>query len=472
MITQIDHISTPPTPADTPADFEQKASQVWADLFKAVPQMNEQAQQIEAIGQAAVAAGQSAQEDSDAALGYRNEAVSARNSAQVHAVSAEQSDASSQYAMQQSQAARDEAAGFAQGLQAALNAIGGYMPNAIINPNMEVCWRGASFNIPAAASYAETHTLDRWRISKVSAAAATVSQVQGNSTWRATMCLQYSVTTAMASLASGSYEMIEQPIEGYNINDLVGTNITFSAQVYSSKVGKYTVRLYNPLANQYYLHEIEITTANSWQLVAFVVPTSGSVSWAVSSNGIGLRVGVVLAAGSAVKTANLDAWTSGSFIGGANQVNLLDTVGAVFRMTDVQLYRGEKYLALPRRPIQVERDLCYRYLPVRNPDTAGTYGSAVGQGYAYSTSAAVIQVPFRVPARVAPTGIQLNAVLSAHWITGVDGTPYATSSLSLYGYKSTEDGSLTAQIGSASLAAGSATALFAKGPILYLGCEL
>ncbi|MBV7418440.1 hypothetical protein KW830_08220 [Comamonas sp. CMM03] len=91
MITQIDPISTPPTPADTPADFEQKASQVWADLFKAVPQMNEQAQQIEAIGQATELAKQSAQTSSDAALGYRNEATAAKNAAQAHAGSAAQS---------------------------------------------------------------------------------------------------------------------------------------------------------------------------------------------------------------------------------------------------------------------------------------------------------------------------------------------------------------------------------------------
>lgn len=88
MVTQIDPISTPPTPADTPADFEQKASQVWGDLFKAVPQMNAQALEIEAIGQAAVAAGQSAQEDSDAALGYRNEARAARDAAQGYQTAA------------------------------------------------------------------------------------------------------------------------------------------------------------------------------------------------------------------------------------------------------------------------------------------------------------------------------------------------------------------------------------------------
>ncbi len=84
MINQVDPISTPPTPADTPADFEQKASQVWGDLFRAVPQMNAQALEIEAIGQAAVAAGQSAQVDSDAALGYRNEARAARDAAQSY----------------------------------------------------------------------------------------------------------------------------------------------------------------------------------------------------------------------------------------------------------------------------------------------------------------------------------------------------------------------------------------------------
>lgn len=82
MVTQIDPISTPPTPADPPDVFEGRASQVWGDLFKAVPQMNAQAQEIGEIGLAAVAAGQSAKADSDAALGYRNEARAARDAAQ------------------------------------------------------------------------------------------------------------------------------------------------------------------------------------------------------------------------------------------------------------------------------------------------------------------------------------------------------------------------------------------------------
>lgn len=77
MVIHVDQISTPPTPADSPAVFEESAAQVWSDLARNVPLMNRQADEIEAIGQAADAAMRSAQVDSDAAMGYRNEACAA-----------------------------------------------------------------------------------------------------------------------------------------------------------------------------------------------------------------------------------------------------------------------------------------------------------------------------------------------------------------------------------------------------------
>lgn len=93
MVTKIDPISTPPTPVDPPSVFEERASQVWADLFKAVPQMNQQALDIDAIGKAADVAKCSAQADSDAALAYRNEAGAAKTAALGHAGSSAQSSA-------------------------------------------------------------------------------------------------------------------------------------------------------------------------------------------------------------------------------------------------------------------------------------------------------------------------------------------------------------------------------------------
>lgn len=94
MVTHVDEISTPPTPADAPEVFEQRASQVWSDLARAVPQFNQAASEIEQIGQDAGAAKVRAIAEADAAMGYRNEAVAARDSAQADAVSAAQADAS------------------------------------------------------------------------------------------------------------------------------------------------------------------------------------------------------------------------------------------------------------------------------------------------------------------------------------------------------------------------------------------
>lgn|GEM_PF-6766484 len=84
MVTQVDLISEPPTPADPPDVFEVRASQVWSDLARAVPQMNEQAQQIEQIGEAAVAAAEIAIAQADHAMGYRNEARQASDAALEH----------------------------------------------------------------------------------------------------------------------------------------------------------------------------------------------------------------------------------------------------------------------------------------------------------------------------------------------------------------------------------------------------
>ena len=88
MVTQVIEISTPPTPADPPAEFEQKAAQVWSELHQAVPQMNQQADEIEQIGADAQAAKERAIQESDAALGFCNEALAAKDLAQAGAAAA------------------------------------------------------------------------------------------------------------------------------------------------------------------------------------------------------------------------------------------------------------------------------------------------------------------------------------------------------------------------------------------------
>lgn len=109
MITHVTEISTPPTPADPPTEFEQKAAKVWSELHQAVPQMNQQADEIEQIGADAQTAKERAIQESDAALGYRNETRAARDAALPAAVTATDMAAQAVTAKEQTEEARDEA---------------------------------------------------------------------------------------------------------------------------------------------------------------------------------------------------------------------------------------------------------------------------------------------------------------------------------------------------------------------------
>jgi|GEM_PF-2994292 len=109
MVTHVTEISTPPTPADPPTEFEQKAAKVWSELHQAVPQMNQQADDIEQIGAEAQAAKERAIQESDAALGYRNETQAARDAALPAALTATDMAAQAVTAKEQAEDARDDA---------------------------------------------------------------------------------------------------------------------------------------------------------------------------------------------------------------------------------------------------------------------------------------------------------------------------------------------------------------------------
>lgn len=109
MVTHVTEISTPPTPADPPTEFEQKAAKVWSELHQAIPQMNQQADDIEQIGVDAQAAAGLAVQEAEAAIGYRNETRAARDAALPAAVTATDMAAQAVTAKEQTEEARDEA---------------------------------------------------------------------------------------------------------------------------------------------------------------------------------------------------------------------------------------------------------------------------------------------------------------------------------------------------------------------------
>jgi hypothetical protein len=115
--------------------------------------------------------------------------------------------------------------------------------------------------------------------------------------------------------------------------------------------------------------------------------------------------------------------------------------------------------------------LCQRYLPAWNVSVAN---APLGQGQAYSTTSAYINLPFKVSTRVPVTGITTTAASSFYTTNatyGVAGT-FATIS---FAYSSTESMlvNITATLGG--FVAGNTTTLAANTTptqILGTGCEL
>lgn len=123
MVTQVDAISTPPTPADPPAVFEERAAQVWSDLARAVPQMNAQALENNAAADEADQAKNRAITEADLAMGYRNAAQAAAlqssgfaSDANAAKQAAEQAQEASVEAKDDAERARDQAQGYADGM--------------------------------------------------------------------------------------------------------------------------------------------------------------------------------------------------------------------------------------------------------------------------------------------------------------------------------------------------------------------
>jgi hypothetical protein len=232
------------------------------------------------------------------------------------------------------------------------------MRNKIINGKAELAQRGTSFAAVADGAY----TLDRWRFGNTSAAVVTISQqsdVPADNEFQNS--LRVAVTTADATIAAGDTCFISQRIEGYNVRDLIGRTFTLRFRVRSSKTGVHCIAFRNSGLNRSYVAEYTVSAANTWESKTITLTggliTAGTWDW---TNGTGLEVCFVLAAGSTFQTT-AGAWQTGNFLDTANQVNCLDTIGNIFAITGVQLEPGGVAAPFEHRPIGVELYLCYRY---------------------------------------------------------------------------------------------------------------
>lgn len=243
--------------------------------------------------------------------------------------------------------------------------------NKIISGKMEITQRGVSF--PAANGY----TLDRWQVLVGGGGVVTTSQqadAPPSNEFRTS--LRVAVTTADTNIAASDYAIVIQKVEGYNARDLIGRTSTLSFWVRSPKVGVHCVAFRNATPDRSYVLEYTVTAPNTWEYKTVTLPggliTEGAWDW---TNGAGLDVVFVLAAGTAFRTA-VGAWRTGNFLATANQVNCLDTVGHIFAITGVQLEVGSVATLFEHRAFISEVVLCLRYY-----EPISTFAQSSGTGF-------------------------------------------------------------------------------------------
>ena len=282
--------------------------------------------------------------------------------------------------------------------------------NVIINGDFNIWQRGSSFATIADLAY----FADRWKYAKGTTAVHTVSRsTDVPSVAQAGRLFNYSAlvdcTTLSSSIGSSERIGILQIIEGYNWLPLAQKEITLSFWVKATKTGTYCISLQNSASDRTIVKEYTINASDTWEFKSITFPASPSAGTWNYTNGAGLQVIFVLAAGTTFQGV-AGAWSSSNLIATSNQVNGVDSAANNFRLCGVQIEAGLIATPFEKRSIQEELELCQRYYEKSyNLETPpGTNGGAAGlRQYAHQavTGAGYVEAhfPFLTRKRINPT---------------------------------------------------------------------
>jgi hypothetical protein len=233
--------------------------------------------------------------------------------------------------------------------------------NRLINGAMVIDQRNAGASVTPTTD--AIYTLDRWKV-RNGGGAGRFSVVQ-SSTSAANFPTSALLTVTTTSAPSGTELYgFTQDIEGYNMADFGwGTAnaqpVTLSFQVRSSLTGTYCVSLRNSAADRSYVAEFTINSANTFETKTITIPAITTGTW-LSTNGQGILFLVCLGAGSS-REGTAGSWQSSNIVATTNQVDWINTSGATFYVTGVQLEKGSTATSFDVRPYPTELSMCQRY---------------------------------------------------------------------------------------------------------------
>lgn len=285
--------------------------------------------------------------------------------------------------------------------------------NRIINGAMMIDQRNAGASVTPTAD--STYTLDRWKIRNTGGAGRfSVVQSSTSAANFPTSVLLTVTTTSAPSVAE--FYGFEQDMEGYNMADFGwGTAnaqaVTLSFQVRSSLTGTYCISIRNSTGNRSYVAEFTINSANTFETKTITVPAITTGTW-LSTNGAGLLFLVCLGSGS-TREGTAGSWQSSNIVATSNQVDWINTSGATFYITGVQLELGAVATSFDYRPYGTELGLCQRYY---QGDILATVGG--GATPTATNRNFYCNVNFPVPFRASPTMTTLSTLTSSNMNAG------------------------------------------------------
>lgn len=302
--------------------------------------------------------------------------------------------------------------------------------NRIINGGMAIDERNAGAAQTFTAAAALAYCVDRW-YGYCTGANVTGQRVAGSvkSQYRYQFTGAASVTAigfGQRIEAANSYDMnTETATFGVDLANSLLTSVTWTA--YYANTADTFGTLASPTRTQIATGTFTVTSTVTRYTASITIPAAAITG-----------IEIVFAVG---------AQTSGTW-----------TIG------NVQLEKGAVASEFEFRPISHEQDLCSRYLPVTREYYLTGQCNAVNSAY--------VGCSFKVPARVAPTGITLSAAVGSYSLTNSGFSTTACNQV-LYGAAGVGGGTLACTLSTNPLTAGDASMLvIGTNKILWTGAEL
>jgi hypothetical protein len=272
--------------------------------------------------------------------------------------------------------------------------------NRIINGDMRIDARnaGASVTMDAATQFA----VDRFSTNYTTAIGATLS-IQQVTDAPSGFNNSYKFTVTTGASTSGTQGIsLWHRIEGNNVADLAfGTaaaqDVTISFWVKSTLTGTFGGGLLNSAFNRSYPFTYTISSANTWEYKTVTIPGDTTGTW-LTNNGTGMLVSFDWGTGDD-RRGTAGAWVAARAQGALGAVKAVETTGATWQITGVQLEAGSVATPFERRLYGQELALCQRYY---EQTTEAVFKSLL---VTYSTGGSddVSGVDFMVSKRTTPT---------------------------------------------------------------------